>query len=328
MRPHFVLVIKLFIAALLLVWLVKSELLTMQAFQIFYEHPQAVGGILLFMLMSVMLVTWRWRLMLGMFHLHSPLRLLLSINLMGLFGNSFLPGGAGGDALRAYYLSRCIPKSLTKILLSLILDRLIGLFALVFLAVVALGWLMIHDQIPIQLRLFSQAVMVVFVAGSMTLFLGMAMILPLQRQMRRMYRRYRSPFWRRLLQLFGVLRMIRSHWPAMVLGLALSLPVHALTLAGFVLLAHATGIGDLSAAAYAVSVCFALLANAVPITPGGIGVGEGAFAYFGQALSGQAAEYATIFLAYRCITVLFSFSGLWSFLRWRNTEKPEAKRAP
>ncbi|MDX2112988.1 MAG: lysylphosphatidylglycerol synthase transmembrane domain-containing protein [Alphaproteobacteria bacterium] len=319
MPPRFVLAVKVILACGLLLWLVKSDLLSMQALEIFYERPGVVAAIMGFMLLNVLLVTWRWRLLLSMFHLQGAPGLLFHINLIGLFGNIFLPGGAGGDALRAYYLSRHIPKSLTKILLSLILDRLVGLLALVFLAVVALFWLMMHGQMPARLALFSQMVVWLFIAGMMAFVAGMIMILPLQRVVRRFYRRRRTAFWRRLLQLFGVLRMVRASYWRILLCMAVSLPVHGLTLLGFAMLAHSMDIGNLSAAAYAVSVCFAMLANAVPITPGGIGVGEGAFAYFGHALSSENAEYATVFLAYRCIIVLFSLSGLWSFLRWRRS---------
>lgn len=51
----------------------------------------------------------------------------------GMFFNLFLPGGIGGDGLKAYILNRQYRKPLKKIISCLILDRLSGLTGLVFL---------------------------------------------------------------------------------------------------------------------------------------------------------------------------------------------------
>jgi uncharacterized membrane protein YbhN (UPF0104 family) len=59
------------------------------------------------------------------------------------------------------------------------------------------------------------------------------------------------------------------------------------------------------------SIC-ARSARSPSVTPGGIGVGEGAFAFACALLAPQAgrAAYGTVFLAFRCIFILSTLSGL------------------
>ena len=55
---------------------------------------------------------------------------------IGMFYNLFLPGGIGGDGYKAYLLKKYFSAKLSDILQSLIIDRVSGLIALIFLALI------------------------------------------------------------------------------------------------------------------------------------------------------------------------------------------------
>lgn len=81
---------------------------------------------------------YRWQKLLEAHGLRVPLRLLVNSLFVGQFFNSFLPSTVGGDAVRAYdtaVYSRDPMRSVTAVFV----DRLIGVFALVLLGVVAIG---------------------------------------------------------------------------------------------------------------------------------------------------------------------------------------------
>lgn len=65
-----------------------------------------------------------------------PLLTHWKLYLQGMFYNLFLPGGIGGDAYKAYILSRNYPVKLKRIISVLLLDRLSGLVALTLLTLV------------------------------------------------------------------------------------------------------------------------------------------------------------------------------------------------
>jgi glycosyltransferase 2 family protein len=68
-----------------------------------------------------------------------------AIVMIGLFFNQFLPGGVGGDAMRLYYIFEQAPDKKTGATLSVAMDRLFGLLAILFLAgtsfALRFGWL-------------------------------------------------------------------------------------------------------------------------------------------------------------------------------------------
>jgi len=72
-----------------------------------------------------------------------------AIVIIGLFFNVFLPGLVGGDVMRLYYIFRLAPRAKLAGSLSIVMDRLLGLLVIVFLAAIVLvvrfNWL---TQIP------------------------------------------------------------------------------------------------------------------------------------------------------------------------------------
>ena len=67
---------------------------------------------------------------LGSIDLSIPQLTHWKLYLQGMFYNLFLPGGIGGDAYKAYVLSRHFPVKVKRIVAALFLDRLSGLTAL------------------------------------------------------------------------------------------------------------------------------------------------------------------------------------------------------
>ena len=82
------------------------------------------------------LTSYRWQRLLLAQGIHIPLRSLIASVFVGQFFNSFLPTTVGGDAMRAYDTASQSKESM-KSVMSVFSDRLIGVFALALLAVIA-----------------------------------------------------------------------------------------------------------------------------------------------------------------------------------------------
>ncbi|MCF8428025.1 MAG: flippase-like domain-containing protein [Bacteroidia bacterium] len=65
----------------------------------------------------------------------------LRLYYIGMFYNQFLPGGIGGDGYKVYLLNKIISIPVKKIVWATLLDRISGLIALVFLALISLIFL-------------------------------------------------------------------------------------------------------------------------------------------------------------------------------------------
>lgn len=91
---------------------------------------------LLFFLINLIVCVRLWN-VLQIAAIRVPLGRIVYLNFIGLFFNLFLPSSVGGDAVKAYYLSMDAGAKM-KTVSAVIVDRLLGLAAVVLVAVVAL----------------------------------------------------------------------------------------------------------------------------------------------------------------------------------------------
>jgi uncharacterized membrane protein YbhN (UPF0104 family) len=84
------------------------------------------------------LCAWKWQLLLRARGVEVSLATCCRIYLAGMFGNLWLPTNIGGDALRATLMNRAAQVSLADAAASIIVERLTGFGALLFLAVLGL----------------------------------------------------------------------------------------------------------------------------------------------------------------------------------------------
>ncbi len=76
----------------------------------------------------------RWQSILKVHGLRVPLSRTTEISLVAHFFNSFLLGSVGGDLLKAYYVARETHHKKTEAIITVAVDRIIGLFSMLLLA--------------------------------------------------------------------------------------------------------------------------------------------------------------------------------------------------
>jgi uncharacterized protein (TIRG00374 family) len=96
--------------------------------------------ILSFILMGATIMTGviRWQTVLKVHGLDMPLQRTTQISLIAHFFNSFLLGSVGGDVLKAYYVARETHHKKTEAVVTVLVDRIIGMFSLLLFACVML----------------------------------------------------------------------------------------------------------------------------------------------------------------------------------------------
>jgi len=81
-----------------------------------------------------LLATVRWQILLRIQGVRISWLQAGAIVMIGLFFNQFFPGGVGGDAMRVYFVFKKAPGKKIGATLSVAMDRLFGLLAILFLA--------------------------------------------------------------------------------------------------------------------------------------------------------------------------------------------------
>jgi hypothetical protein len=228
----------------------------------------------------------RWYLLVRSLNIPLKLRRAFQLGLLGLLGNTFLPGAVGGDFLKAYFLAKDSPGQRTAVVSTVLMDRGLGLFGMILFAAVmgSIGWANDDAHILANADLQWMVKVTAAVAGGSILGFLLLGFLP-QRHVDRFADRLR------LLPKVGVVFAnlwyavweFRQHMRAMGYGVVLSAASHFALVFTFHFAAQVfppehpeTDLATLPELMVIAPIGFA--AQALPLAPGGMGVGEAAFA--------------------------------------------------
>ena len=299
-------VIKALVGAALCIWLVRGGHVDFGALAAAPTNVFSLVGVLL-LFASMVVQSVRWKLLLRAQNVELPLNRVVQLSWIAQFLSLLGFGTTGGDVARAYYTAQAVSTNKVAGASSVVLDRALGLYTLMWLSVPSflfLVWGHHHDMSPL---LVQMGILVCLLISAATAA-GVALSAQSTRA--------------RILQLvparFQAVARVGLTLPQaqprdVVIWLALSFIGNVLVLAAFVLAGSV-----LETPVSWVAVLFAgplvILANNLPISPGGIGVAEVAaatlFAEFGIA-SG-----ASLMLLVRIWTILMRAPGGLVYLSW------------
>ncbi|HVA13865.1 MAG TPA: lysylphosphatidylglycerol synthase transmembrane domain-containing protein [Stellaceae bacterium] len=276
-------------------------------------HPGLLALAWALCLATIPIAGLRWHILLRSqgLDLHLHLWQTIRIVAVGAFFATFLPGAAGGDLVRGVYIYQASHGRRTGALLSIFIDRLIGLTAFVVFGVVATLTRPWQSYGVFEYGIFGFAFL--FIAGIVVLFLFG------HRIARLVNHRFagRSHRVAAIIDDAGkALHQYSRQWRSVLLCFGISLVIVFMVAFVVVVIADASEFGGLTPVEYGIAGVYAMIANSLPFTPGGLGIGEGAFASACIALepSVTGIPYGTIFLVLRCVTVLSTLPGLFAYL--------------
>lgn len=224
---------------------------------------------------------------------------------VGFFFNNVVPGLVGGDLPKMYFVARGAPNK-THAVLTVAVDRLLGLFGLALVAGVALAFDWQRYQSP-ELRGVALPIVAVL-AGSLVGFVvagssrlrGLLLRNPLVRRV--------GPLERVLAKVDEAMGLYRGRPGVLATALALSCGNHILSMVAWWLFAKALG-GTLALGPYFVFVPLIQMAKSVPLTPAGWGVGEALFARLAPLYGESATLGVALSIAYNLTYLGFSLVG-------------------
>jgi uncharacterized protein (TIRG00374 family) len=262
---------------------------------------------------------------------------LLGYQWVAEFFNNFLPAQVGGDVMRGYAVAVDTHRT-ADAAASVLIDRFIGLA--VFMVAAALGSTAMllwgrPDGVPFTAE---QQVLVRLIAlGSIaaTLALAAMLVALLSRRLKELVERIllrlpllraAAPFWRKIAAAFNVYR----HQYAALLWTAVgSTVIVILTSINIWLIARAIQPGAISLLeVLTINPIIVFVSLVIPLSPGGLGVRQGAFAAT-FLLMGAGAELGfAVGLVQQFITYLVSLPGGYLWVRGSRTTVAQAQALP
>ncbi len=314
-KVHLSTILRILVAVLALSWIIfraDRDPEKLKAAFLELNLLTVIAAILLFMLANVV-IGCRWYLLLRAQHIRVRLGPCIRIHFLGMFYNNILISSVGGDLLRALYITKHTHKRL-EAALSVLVDRIVGLFTLVLMAVSFYVFFPVEGEagdldfsvdIDIagklsQYRWVHVAVGVLAVAGVVGVFIHPAG----RKKLHLACAKGASGFER----VFLAIRLYCRKPFTILLSIGLTFIAQSLPILGFVLIGRSMGL-EVSTKYYFVIFPIGWVIGALPISVGGLGVLEGTIIGLVVLLAGEQWRAQAEILA-GCQRVMFLLASL------------------
>lgn len=264
------------------------------------ERAGLVQAILLFTLSLGIAITRWWRLLAVA---GCPTRWVDAARLtfLGMFFNLVVPGLTGGDLVKGVIAAKENPGRRADALVSVAVDRLIGLGVLVALGAAVL---LVSGEAFAELRRPVLAFLGIGVAAALLYanphlrrWLGIERLLA------------RLPFGDRLGALDRAALLYFRHPLELLFAGGLSLANHVVIVLGVAALGDAFGVQDVRLANYFVLVPVANVVSSIPAAPGGWGLGEYVYQVLFEMIGASGALGVAVSVTFRLCQMLFGLVG-------------------
>ena len=309
-------VAKFAFAFIIIGYMVSSGRLDLEAVKRGFMNPWVVFSSLLLIFTGAVVSIIRWR------ELNRAQGVVLTFSqafryaFIGSFFSTTMPGVVSGDIVKAWYVLADRPKGQKKtpILTAIILDRLMGLFGLIIVSLIAM---VLHWE-----TVWTSASLHSIALANLTLGAGVASFFllvtlsnwgPFRWARGRLSQKSENKFARVFLKAFDAWSAYRESPTVLWGSLFLSTVTHSTIVLSILFCARALGETQMQAYQIFLLAPIGLLTIALPIAPAGLGVGHVAFnALFISVGSKLGAEIFTLFIT---LQICINLSGVIFYIR-------------
>ncbi len=321
LRRRIGLILQTLVSALVILWLMRIV-----DWQQVWSHVQTmklkwIALSFLSFTPVLFVVSWRWRMLLGVHGVHLRFWRVFELTMIGQFFSAIGVGTTGGDVVKIFYAARAVPQRRAAVAFTIIVDRVIGLVALllfgVLLSIPNLSLLLSSHQTKVATATFYFFALGGVVA-SMLACIGPFLLK--NQTLRSLVEKL--PFIHRVSSLFMAYEHTARAYGTNLIALIGSFPSHVCsTLMGYCLI-RAMGLQPDFLTAFAMIAIVNMLI-ALPVSVAGLGVRETLFIMF-FSLLGIDKEHAIAFsLTYFGLSLLWSLvGGPFYFLYRHETHTP------
>lgn len=321
LRRGFVVVVKLAVAAALLYWAfhnfrlhdyadssgqLQRGFITIISQSRWWLLPPAT----LCFLAPILILSIRWWYLLRIQQIHLSIGQAVRLTFLGTFFNYVVPGTVSGDLVKAYYVARHTHRT-AAVLVSVFVDRVVGLVEFAILPVVVMGGMLLAGAITpenFRQRFFWPVVVVGVVLAGSAVF-GVVLLSPRVRGLLHLRQlAQRLPLGEHLAVAAEAANVYRSRLPSLAKALGVTLGGQAFFITGVMLCGLALRL-PVPAFQYFLYVPLIYIIAAVPISPGGLGVAENCYLLFLGGFAGSTEILALAALA-RLLPMICSTPGL------------------
>lgn len=261
-------------------------------------------------------MAFKWNMLVRALQIHIPFLECFRVYLIGSFLGMFFPTSVGGDVVRAFTVSVEKGKR-AEIAASIVVERIVGLIALILLFFIATLFLLAISFETIKIYFLIALILLVL---SLFLFIFSFKFLPIEK-----FQKYDTGFLGKIRKLVEAYHVFRFKKKELGTFFVLSFFEHFVPIVGNYLTAKALGI-EVNPLAFFLMVPVILVFARLPISLDGIGVQEALYLVLFPLAGLTQTDAFSLGLMLRILTIIAMMPGAWLFF-WGKRRGASVMRA-
>ncbi|RJP74828.1 MAG: UPF0104 family protein [Desulfobacteraceae bacterium] len=303
-RKIFLLLCKFLFAIIILLILQRYDILQIDLLEDLFRRPLLLSGLVLYIGSTFFLCALRWQMLMKIQNIEVLFSHVFSAVYVSAFVSLFLPGAISGDVVRTVIGLKFNNNQKLNIALSVIMDRLIGMMGLVTLGFFA----------GVFICFTKKESSIILINICMIFFFIIILFLMISFFSKRILEIMNIKNWNEKKSIYQLIHKavnalaVYGRSPkSMMHCWGISVIVHAQHLTLLLACGIIIGMSGVESSLYAFAGVVAFIINFLPVTPGGLGVGEITFSHVIEVVSSHTNEfqaYGSMMLAYRSVLAL------------------------
>lgn len=317
--------LKIIVALVLVFWLIQKGVLDVEELWQKTQWYHLLLGVVWCWLM-VWANALRWWFLLKSSLPQFPVWQSFRLTIVGLFFNYALPGGVGGDVVKGYYLVKGSTQGRMAPLMSIAMDRLVGFWAMSFLAL--LGFCSQWSLASQDTELMSLGLAVFLLFITFTFIFVFSFFVNPQFFKKRKGAFFENKLYSLFVGVFENLHELSKNLSSLGTAFFLSLISQSIAVVFMIFVARLLGHVDLSWWVFFFVVPLGFISMALPIAPAGLGVGQAVlFFLFNMILGYESSIGPNVITAFQFTLLISALPGAYFYLKMKPVLSQELNHA-
>lgn len=297
-----ILLFKICLSVFIFWFLIHNSQLKFGLFGTLYDYPIRTCIIVLLCYLMVIFHAWRWYRLNVVQNIDLSFLKTILPTYLGIAFNTVLPGSVGGDFVRLYYVLNKFPTQKSQAVIAILVDRIVGLLGIFIIACL---------MTPFYLKIIKpDSALYYILIGCIGIFAAAMLFVVFSWFLLSLLHKFK--WMTKFVSILEAIRVYRNSKKVVLETLMVSAATQVLLLIVVLMLNNMMDLPSISIFDFMLALVVAQVANLVPLTPGGVGIGEAAFANVLLILNPEVnAAYATIFFALRLISTAAYLPGVF-----------------
>lgn len=311
--------VKILIAIGLFYYFINSYPINIYSVELLLKSPYRIFFLLLICSLVIPISTCRWYLLFNSIKNKFSFKDIFFINYIGIFFNVVIPSSIGGDVYKSVYMYRKMKRNRSHAVFSVIVDKICGFMGLMIVCAlgIIISWKVVKE-IPLLMTLSLLIFLVLILCVAIIFFIFFTNNY-FYKPIKNFVTDKEYKFGKLVIKIMDAVLHYKNNINLLLSCIGLSVLLHLSSVLFLIIIGPIFSHELIKFSDHMIALPLANLSNLIPMTPGGLGIGEIAYAQLiGLLINSQnLGNLALQFLALRISWVIISMPGMIVYILYK-----------